>query len=163
MADPLADVLPRSLPDVSRELGIAPLEVVRLCGLVDVTPPSGWALDPRVPERLAQIGGIELRWDHASGLGPLDRIRAVLGRLAERNLRGDRFTRIDNTWRGLPADEQLWIERALTVLADSGHLHVEWRPEGRVVALAASPSQPLQAFLDGGDAPPELAGALART
>lgn len=161
MADPLDDLLPRSLPEVSRQLGLGPIEVVRLCGLGGIDPTSGWGLDARSVAELVRVGGVERPWPHDAQPGPLHRLRAVLKELGAREFQGEQMTRMDNTWRGLPAAEQRWLEDAFGALADAGHVRIATRPEGRMVSLAASPPGSLEAFLDGGGPPPELATALA--
>ncbi|MEM6928038.1 MAG: hypothetical protein AAF602_13990 [Myxococcota bacterium] len=161
MADALDAFTPRSLDAVARQLGLAPLEVVRLCGLAELDPPAGWTLTSETPGRLAELGGIEAPWLHDAALGAMERLRGILVELAARNLRGDALTRMDNTWRGLPPSQQAWLASAFDVLAELDILRVVSRPEGRMVSLAPSVSEPLQAFLDGGEPPPALARAVA--
>lgn len=161
MADPLDELRLRSLPDVSRELGLSLLEVVRLCGLAEVDPPSGWALDPRTAARLAEVGGVEAAWPHPPQPDALHRVRSVLAELHARELHGDQMTRADNIWRGLPASEQHLLDTTIATLSDLGWVRVAWRAEGRMVSLATPLPEPLQAFLDDGAPPPVLAAAIA--
>jgi len=151
----------QSLADVSRELGVPPLEVVRLCGLAGIEPETAWAFDPHVAARLAEVGGITPPWSHVPALRPLDRVRETLNALAERGHTDDHVTRLDNVWRGLPRAEQVLLEDVFLALADLGWVRLGARAEGRMVSLGQPVPEPLQAFLDGGEAPAPLEELLA--
>ena len=160
MTDPLDELRLRSLGEVSQQLGISPLEVVRLCTLAGIDPESGWAFDPRTVTRLGEVGLIDAPWPHDAQPDAIHRVRAVLAELRARNFQGTSVTRIDNTWRGLPPREQSMLADAFTVLEELWWVQVTHRPEGRFVSLASPPPEPLQAFLDGGEPPESLVTAL---
>ncbi|MEN0066590.1 MAG: hypothetical protein AAGA48_30940 [Myxococcota bacterium] len=161
MADLLADLRLRSLAEVCRQLDLGPIEVARLCGLAEVDPPSGWAFDKPTLARITEVGGVDAPWPHDPTPGAMSRVRAILLELVVRGFSGDRPTRIDNTWRGLPRSEQHMLAVAFATLAELGWVILASRPEGEVVAVAADPPEPLQAFLDGREPPEALAETLA--
>jgi hypothetical protein len=151
---------PPDLHTAAERLGVHPFEVVRL------TVMSGHALDGLVlpDERLQALrtfGGFETWWDGAA-LPDDDNprrqaIRGVLDAMLERDLVGDRTTRLENLWSGLDGEAREAAERGVAVMVEMGLLHTLAQPSGVQVSVHPDGLDTLRGVVSRGQAPPELA------
>lgn len=135
----LEELRPLGVSDAARRLGVDLFEVVRLL-VASGDVPEHLELTPERVEELRTLGGIDAPWWPAFELPedehPLrQRVRGALQLLLDRGHVGDSLTRMDNVWRGLPDDDQAFLQAALTSLGEDGLLAVVATPVGVKVAI----------------------------
>lgn len=156
----LEELRPLGVSDAAKRLGIDVFEVVRLL-VASGTTPEHLQLSPDHVERLRVFGGIEAPWWGEAELPedehPLrQRVRAAVQLLIDRGFVGDTTTRMDNVWRGLPDDDQAFLQTALTVIGEEGLLAVVATPVGVQVAIAPDRLDTARAIADGSHDTPGL-------
>jgi hypothetical protein len=150
---------PVDLHGAARLLGEHPFEVIRLMAVQRV--PDTPTVPRHVIEQLRSVARIEMWWDGIDLPQDDNRVRAVargiLDAMLQRDCVGDRLTRRENLYRGLPADA---LEIGLNVvgtLVDRGVLHVERLPEGVFVSLSPSWIEDARALVTRGHASADIA------
>lgn len=153
------ELQPLDLHGVARALGEHPFEVVRLLVM------TGHSVEPVIPqarvEQIRTFGGIERWWDTVDLPEDDNRarsvVRGVLDALLQRDRIGDRTTRRENLFRGLPdADLQVAMQ-AVAILIEQGHLVQVRAPSGALVAIHPNWADAARALVARGQAPDELA------
>lgn len=149
----LDELRPMGLGAAARRLGVDLFEVVRLVVATD-TPSEQLGFSPEQVENLRAFGGIEGPWwpdvELPEDEHPLrQRVRAAVQQLVARGLVGEHTTRMDNVWRGLPVDDQLFLQTALTTLGEEGVLVIAATPSGVRVSVAEARLDTARAIADG--------------
>lgn len=157
----LDELRPLGLGAAARSLGVDLFEVVRLLVASD-SPLDTLRLTPEQVEQLRAFGGIEPPWwpdvELPEDEHPLrQRVRAAVQQLIDRGHVGARSTRMDNVWRGLPVDDQAFLQTALTVLGEEGVLAISATPTGVQLAVAEDRLDLARAIADGRQDTPGLA------
>lgn len=151
------------LTDAARRLEIDPFDVVRLL-VADGRVAATFRFDAASLERLRTVGRIEASWWTGVTL-PADtspiraRVRAAVQLLQQRGHVGENRTRLDNVWRGLPADQQDALKRCLAALGEDGLLELVATPIGTMVSVSARSLELVQRVVAGA-ATPALQAAL---
>jgi hypothetical protein len=141
-ANVLGALIPVGLNEMSRRLGVDPFETVRLLVATDYDMTGPLRFAPEVVEMLRDKGGVHATWWDGSS-GPADdnpsrqRVRAALQLMLDKGYVGDKTTRMDNVWRGLPYADQGLIQQALTVLTEEGLVRCIGTPMGLQVSVDA--------------------------
>lgn len=156
----LEELRPLGISDVAKRLGIDVFEVVRLL-VASGNMPTHLQVPSEHVERLRSFGGIDAPWwidvELPEDEHPLrQRVRAAIQLLLDRGHVGDRTTRMDNVWRGLPDDDQAFLQTALTVLGEEGLLTVLATPVGVQVAIASDRLDTARGIADGSQDTPGL-------
>lgn len=153
------ELLPASLSTGARELGVEPLELVRLLVESD-TVTTHLTVTPDHLARLAQLGGIESGWWDGVELPPdtvpaRARVRGALGLLLQRG-DGGKAVRMDNLWRGLAGEDQELLDEAMNILADEEVIRIVNAPAGVQVLLDAPNASKISALIAGTSSTPGL-------
>lgn len=156
----LDELRPLGLGAAARSLGVDLFEVVRLLVASDGDLET-LRLTPEQLERLRAFGAIEPPWwpdvELPEDEHPLrQRVRAAVQQLIDRGFVGAP-TRMDNVWRGLPVDDQAFLQTALTVLGEEGVLAITASPAGVQLAVAEDRFELARAIADGRQDTPGLA------
>ena len=150
MSDALNALTPIGLNEVSRRLGVDPFETVRLLIATEQDLSGPMLFAPEVVEMLRDQGGVEDSWwPDAQQAEPQALVEAAVKQLLDRGLVGDKTTRMDNVWRGLPIDDQALLQQALTVLAEEQVVRCVGTPIGLHVAVDASQKAVAEAIASG--------------
>ena len=149
----LDELRPMGLSAAARSLGVDLFEVVRLL-VASETGPDSLRLTPEHVEQLRVFGGIERPWwpdvELPEDEHPLrQRVRAAVQQLLDRGYVGAVTTRMDNVWRGLPTDDQVFLQTALTALGEEGVLAITATPAGMQVAVVEERVDVARAIADG--------------
>jgi len=144
----LEELRPIGLRDVARDLGIDPFEVVRLLVVADAFPERLEFTADHV-EQIRKVGGIEHWWTEGWPEERRELILDTVRRLIDGGIHGDRGTRVDNLWRGLPTDEQALLQQLVTSLVQSGHLATFMTPRGVQVSLTSTAVDTLKQVVAG--------------
>ena len=149
----LEDLRPMGLTEVARQLGIDPFEVVRLM-VVARMPAEQLRFTSDQVERIRQAGGIEAWW---SGAKPATdsraRVRMVAQQMVERGFVGEKTTRADNLWRGLPLDEAEVVRNAVAAMVKEGWLITVASAKGAQVAILPRALEEMKRLADGKSEP----------
>ena len=138
MSEALQELLPMDLNTVARNLGVDPVEGVRLLVASGHDVSSSLDVPASLVETLRDQAGIEASWwSDADASEPKARVQALLQKLLERGLIGDATTRMDNCWRGLSDDDQDLIEQAVQVLVEEKVLRCVGTPMGLHLSVDA--------------------------
>lgn len=142
-----------TVDQAARWLEVHPFEVVRLL-VSDEQLPGDLRLEPFHVERVRVRGGLETWWEEVpeSGAGePRARTlaRALMAAMIERDLVDPRTTRADNLFRGLDAESQVVLRRAVNALIKEQHLVSRMAAEGLTVAIAAGSVGEIHRFVQG--------------
>lgn len=156
----LDEFKPRDLHGTARALGVHPFEVVRLQVLSGVRSESLGA-DDETLDKLRQFGQLESWWDEAS-LPDDDNaarrvVRGMLDAMVQREVVGERTTRLDNLWRGLDPDDAEVAEQAVMVLHELGMLGSVATPSGVRVSVHPDHLDTVKDLVARGNAPDALA------
>lgn len=155
----LDSLQPMDLHGAALALGEHPFEVVRLMVM------TGGGVEPTVSrERLEQLrdfGGIEIWWQDPQ-LPDDDNqrravVRAVVEAMLQRELIGERTTRRENLYRGLPSGDLEVAAYAVSILLELGALVMTRAPSGAQVSIHPDWADGARALVARGQAPPELA------
>lgn len=148
----IQELRPIGLYDAARTLGIDPFEVVRLLVVADAVPSGQLRLTDDHVDKIRETGGIEFWWTEPLPESDNPRralVQAMIARLIDQGYVGDRGTRIDNLWRGLPVEEIALLQQAVNVLAHGGHLVTFLTPRGVQAALTADSVEHLRGVAEG--------------
>lgn len=155
----LSDLLPKNLTGAARTLGVDPFEVVRLLVASDKSR-GPYTFGPADVEALQLYGDIENWWPGIpvpdDTVAPRARIRAVVAEMLRRRLVGDRQTRLDNLWRGLPDEERQLLEDGVDALCDLGMLGTHASASGIRISMQEDAVPHLKPLASGERTPPEL-------
>jgi hypothetical protein len=150
----LNGMMPLGLTELSRRLGVDPFEAVRLLVATGYDLRGPLAFSASLVGQLRERGGVHESWWREVNL-PTDasparaRVRAALQLLLDKGFVGERTTRMDNVWRGLPYEDQGLLQRALTALTREGLLVCVGTPTGLQVAVDASKRAAVDALAKG--------------
>jgi len=131
----LRDLMAQNLTTSASQIGVDPFELVRMSVM------RGQSLDrmefrPAELDDLAAWGGVESWWDDTP-MERHERVFGILERLSNDGYVEPTFTRLDNLWRGLSAEETGILESVVETLYDSGVLTTGAQEIGIGVAIAA--------------------------
>ncbi len=148
----LEKLLPSGLTGAARDLGVEPLEVVRLMVMTD-TVSDGFNCNEAHLQKLASYGQIETGWWDGAELPKDDnptrqRIRAAIGLLLGRCTDGQTI-RLDNLWRGLPIEHQQIVEEAMNILADEERVQIGNHTSGVRIGVPPDQAEALAAIANG--------------
>lgn len=156
-----ADLLMRpGVDQAARWLELHPFEVVRILAVAGELP-ADLRVDGTLARRVAELGGIETWWTEAPTPEPGERLavallRALCGHLLARAVVHPTWTRADNLFRGLDADAQPLLRRAVNVLIREGWLGARMAASGLVVTVPLDRVDAVRAFATSNEGP--LAG-----
>lgn len=157
----LPDMLPMGPGAAAARLDVEPFELVRLLIASGDDGPIDAITSARL-EAVRAFAAVETWWG-ADRSPPRDdkaargAIRGALQELLDRGYVGDRRTRVDNLWRGLPPGLHGVVEEAVEVLVEHGLLSVRAEPMGQLVAARPEGRDRLVAIVAGKDVPDDLA------
>jgi hypothetical protein len=148
----LENLIPSGLTGAARNLGVEPLEVVRLMVMTD-TVSDGFNCNADHLQKLAAYGQIETGWWDGAELPEDDnatrqRVRAAIGLLLGR-CSGGQTIRLDNLWRGLPVEEQELVEEAMNILADEERVQIGNHTSGVRIGVPPDQEDGLKAIANG--------------
>lgn len=144
----LDELRPMGLYQAALTLEVEPFEVVRLLTLANAIPEDNLLISDATLDLLREVGGLEQWWSEGSDDGDA-LVRAALGTLLERGHVGERTTRLDNLWRGLPGETQSALQHAVTQLVQAGLLRTVMHVQGVHVAVAPDAVERLKAVAEG--------------
>ena len=153
---------PIGLYGAGRILGIDPFEVVRLLVVADAFPAGELQLKPDHLALVRSTGGIEEWWTQMpvrTGDPRRAMVLAALARLLEHGAIGEKGTRLDNLWRGLPPEDCVLVQQAIQILVQGGQIATWMTPRGIQVAVLPEAVDNLQRVASG-QADPGPLGAL---
>ena len=133
-----------SLDEVAAGAGLHPFDVARVLGHMGELPP-GLHFTGADVGRVRHLAGVERWWEDTPALPAADpaRSHALAGLLArrilERDLTGDRTTRADNLFRGLPVPDRRRLRKLVNRLIVARLLHT--RSSWRGLQVAVDPAQ----------------------
>ncbi len=148
-----------SLDQVAKWLELHPFEVVRIL-VADGTLPPDLRLDSADVERVRARGQLETWWEKPptaeEGESP-DRalVRALLRELVSRGLVEPQAARADNLFRGLDADQQRLLRRAVNALIKEGCLYSQMSALGLSVGVRLAAADSVRQFAESGGGPVE--------
>ncbi len=154
MSKMLDELRPMTVGDAARSLGIDVFEVVRLL-VASRTADENLSVNAEVVSELRTFGGIQDSWWEGAA-EPSDanpergRLRAALQLLRDRGHLGTNTTRMDNVWRGLSAADQDFLQTALSILGEEGHLALVASPVGIQVSIHDDSKNIIDAIIDKG-------------
>jgi hypothetical protein len=155
----LEELQPLNLHDVAGKLGVHPFEVVRLLVMRGVMG-DDFCLSSSTVDGLRSFAQIEDWW--TEGTLPEDEnvrravVRGVLDAMLQRNLISE-TTRLDNLWRGLPADSGEVAEQAVGIMLELGLLVALGATSGTRVSIHPDAVETIKSVVSRGLAPPEVA------
>lgn len=161
----LDELTPTDLHGAAAALTVHPFEIVRLMVLsgasVDTLTTTSESL-----ERLRTFGQMETWWEGMDALPEDDNerrriVRGMLDAMVQRDLVGDKTTRLDNLWRGLPSEAREVAEHALMVLHELGHVTSMAASSGPRVAIHPDGLQAVKDIIARGNAPADLTALWA--
>ena len=159
----LDELRPLGLTDAAKRLGIDPFEVVRLLVVADAMPEQLHLTDDHV-EKVRSVGGIEFWWDEVDPPSDADPrrglVRMALATLQQRGIVGDTTTRLDNLWRGLPAETVALLQQAIGVLVQEGLLGTYPSPRGWQISIQSTRAEDVDKIVEGQGMPPALDAML---
>ena len=153
------------LHDAARALGVDPFEVVRLLGVARVAPDQFRFTSDQV-DKLRQVGGIEAWWTQSAGVADDNahrgRLRSALQMMLDKQLIGDKATRLDNVWRGLGAADAAVLRDAVACLVKDGILIAGMSPRGRQLAIHPKAPDEVRRIAAGTSEPASIAALWKR-
>lgn len=157
----LDELKPHDLHATARALQVHPFEVLRL-QVVSGAPLERLAFDDDALSTLREYGGLETWWEGSDGLPEDDNqrrsvVRGMLDAMVQRECIGGQTTRLDNLWRGLPAEHTEAAEQALMVLHELGMVTSVATPAGMQVAIHPDAVSTVKDVVARGNAPDALA------
>ena len=146
-----------SIEQVARWLEVHPFEIVRIL-VADGSLPSDLRLDAANAERVRVAGGLETWWDGPPVASPGEHpertlVRALLHQMVERGCVTPKFARADNLFRGLDADHQRVLRRAVNALIKNAVVHSAMSATGLTLALDATKLAQVRQFALEGQGP----------
>jgi len=160
------DLLQRlSVSDVARWLEVHPFDILRI-----LASESGLPADLRFEsddvDRIRAAGGLEVWWQEGEPtLDPEDpgasMLRALAGRLLEREVGGPRTTRLDNLFRGLGTERQRIARAMVQALLQHGWLATVSTDRGTHVTITPGRMGQMASIAQGGEMPEDLSDILA--
>lgn len=153
-----ADLLARpGVDQAARWLELHPFEVVRILAVAGELP-ADLRVDGALAERVAELGGVQAWWTRPpmpeDGETPATALlRALCGHLLAHAVVEPAWTRADNLFRGLDADVQPLLRRAVNGLIRDGWLAARMAASGLVVTVRLERVDALRAFAAQGDGP----------
>ena len=146
-----------SIEQVARWLEVHPFEIVRIL-VADGSLPPDLRLDAANAERVRLAGGLETWWEGPPVPSPgehADRtlVRALLQQMVERGCVTPKFVRADNLFRGLDADHQRVLRRAVNALIKNAVVHSAMSATGLTLAIDASKLPQVRQFALEGQGP----------
>jgi len=156
------ELMPNDLHATARELQVHPFEVVRL-QVLSGAPLDQLAFDDPSIGRLREFGRLETWWEDGADALPEDDnasrrvVRGMLDAMVQREHVGEKTTRLDNLWRGLPADHVEVAEQAVMVMHELGMLASVATPAGMQVAVHPDALENVKDVVARGNAPDALA------
>ena len=157
----LEDLKPHDLHATARALQVHPFEVLRLQVMAGA-PLQRLAYNDDMLDQLRSFGNMETWWDGADSL-PTDEnprrgvVRGMLDAMVQREYIGGQTTRLDNLWRGLPAEHTETAEQAVMVLHELGMVTSIATPAGMQVAIHPDALSNVKDVVARGNAPDALA------
>jgi hypothetical protein len=146
-----------SVEQVAKWLELHPFEIVRIL-VADGSLPSDLRLDAANVERVRLAGGLETWWEGppaglqdpnpAQGL-----MRALLSRVIEKGYVEPKAVRADNLFRGLDAEHQRGLRRAVNALIREGVLVSSMSATGLTLAVASARLADVRQFAGEGKGP----------
>lgn len=156
----LEALMPMDLHGAADALGVHPFEVVRLAVMKDGGL-DRLTVSRETVESLRDFGGLEVWWEEHSL--PADEnprraaVRGVLDQLVQREIVGEKTTRLDNLWRGLDGASREAAEHGVMTLLELGALNSVGSPGGVRVSLHPDQLEMARGVVARGQAPAELA------
>jgi hypothetical protein len=154
---------PKRLSGLAQALHVDPFEVVRLSVAAGVSL-EDHAFSGDDLTTLETFAGIE----HWFTVGPFvadaspvrSYARSGVKALLDGGFVGSNTTRLDNLWRGVPAELRPQLEQAIGSMLQAGELTSVASPKGTQVAAVESARDALAAFASDGTLPASLTGVL---
>jgi hypothetical protein len=148
-----------SVEQVARWLELHPFEIVRIL-VADGSLPSDLKLDSANVERIRTAGGLETWWEGpptpANGeTAQHALVRAGVRELVQRGWVEPRHVRADNLFRGLEAEYQRVLRRAVNTMIREGFIVSSMSATGLTVAIAAARLTEARGFAEGAGGPIE--------
>lgn len=154
---------PKRLSGLAQALHIDPFEVVRLSVAAGVSL-DDHAFSAEDLTALEAFAGVQT-W-FARGPSITDEsaargyVRSGIKALLDGGFVGSSTTRLDNLWRGVPAELRPQLEQAIGALLQGGDLASVASPKGTQVSVTESSSKAMSAFANDGTLPASLNGVL---
>lgn len=149
-----------TLTEVARWLDLHPFEVARILGHEDQLP-ARLRFDRDEVDRIRDIAGVETWWDGGARpvtdeSTPRALVRSLAHKMREFELLDGRTTRADNLFRGLEADDQVTVRRAVNQLIRDEHVRSVPTPRGLHVRVNDASREVISGIADGTAYPPGL-------
>lgn len=146
-----------TLEQAARWLELHPFDVVRIL-VADGSLPPDLRLEAAHVERIRGIGGLQTWWERPpapeSGESPERAlVRALLRLMLEHGACEPEVTRADNLFRGLDAEHQQVLRRAVNALIREGCLVSTMTATGLSVAVRDAALADVRAFAEDGRGP----------
>lgn len=146
-----------SVEQVAKWLELHPFEIVRIL-VADGSLPSDLRLDAANVERVRAAGGLETWWEGPPApiggqTAAQSIIRQLLLKVLDREYVEPRAVRADNLFRGLDAEHQRGLRRAVNALIREGVLVSSMSATGLTLAIAAARAADVRQFAAEGTGP----------
>lgn len=135
---------PWSVARAAEALELHPFEVVRLLAIGPGLP-TDLQLRREHVARVVELGGLEAWWEEGRPPTPAD-LRPLARALLARKVIEPRWTRADNLFRGLDAEGQIGVRRAVNGWIRSGAMGSRWTGRGLEVAVRADAVEAFERF-----------------
>jgi len=143
-----------SVEQVAKWLELHPFEIIRIL-VADGSLPSDLKLDAGNVERIRIAGGLETWWEGApstdEGEAPARAlVRGLLKMVVEKGYVEPKSVRADNLFRGLDAESQRNLRRAVNALIREGVLASSMSATGLTVTIATGRDEEVRTFAAAG-------------
>lgn len=155
-----------TVADVARWLEVHPFDILRILA-ASGGPPADLRFEMDDVDRIRSLGGLEVWWQEGEPSLVADKqqesmLRALAGRMLEKEIGGPRTTRLDNIFRGLEAGRQRLARGLVQVLLQHGWLATVSTDNGTHVTITPGRMGHMAAIAQGGELPDDLAAVLAK-
>jgi hypothetical protein len=146
-----------SVEQVAKWLELHPFEIVRIL-VADGSLPADLRLDAANVERVRSAGGLETWWEAppspASGESAMQTlVRSLLQKVLDKGYLASRTVRADNLFRGLDAEHQRGLRRAVNALIREGVFVSAMSATGLTLAIAGEREADVRLFASEGKGP----------
>jgi hypothetical protein len=146
-----------TVEQVAKWLELHPFEIVRIL-VADGSLPADLRLDASNVERVRAAGGLETWWEGPPPVAPGQNaaqatVRQLLLKVLDKQYVEPRTVRADNLFRGLDAEHQRGLRRAVNALIREGVLISSMSATGLTVAIAEARSADARQFAAEGTGP----------